>query len=100
MFAFHPGDASRASGSDAAFRVIADDYISGYLAWRPQAGTGLGLHHTTAKSPITANLTRRRTRRLKSFEENLVAWTRPAHTAERLRLPDFAQRGPARNLQL
>ena len=29
---------------DAAFVRLADDYISGYLAWRPQTGTALGLH--------------------------------------------------------
>jgi len=32
------------STSDSAFAQLADDYIKGYLAWRPQTGTTLGLH--------------------------------------------------------
>src|SRR5436309_15766648 len=30
--------------ADAAYHKTADEYLAGYLAWRPGAGTGLGLH--------------------------------------------------------
>jgi uncharacterized protein (DUF885 family) len=39
-----PSAAPAADNADAAFVRLADDYISGYLAWRPQTGTALGLH--------------------------------------------------------
>src|SRR5260370_6972517 len=46
---FNPGAASRAPEPNAAFQVIADDYISGYLACRPHAGTPLALHQYTTR---------------------------------------------------
>jgi len=69
---FHPGAASRPPEPDAAFQVIVDDYINGFLAWRPQAGTGLGLHQYDgrvtdfSKASLDAELAR-----LKSFDEKL-----------------------------
>jgi uncharacterized protein (DUF885 family) len=69
---FHQGAASRPPEPNTAFQVIADDYISGYLAWRPQAGTGLGLHQYDgkvtdySKTSLDAELAR-----LKSFDEKL-----------------------------
>jgi uncharacterized protein (DUF885 family) len=57
---------------DAGFSRLADDYLEGYLAWRPQAGTSLGLHQYDGKltdySPasVQAELAR-----LKSFEQQL-----------------------------
>ena len=46
-----PTVASRSadSGSDTAFQQIADEYLKGYLAWRPQTGTALGLHEYDGK---------------------------------------------------
>lgn len=42
--------ATNAPNDDAAFNQLADDYLAGYLAWRPQAGTSLGFHqYKTAK---------------------------------------------------
>ncbi len=35
---------SSREGADAAFAALADEFIAGYLAWRPQSGTALGLH--------------------------------------------------------
>ena len=33
------------SGSgNAAFEKLSEEYLKGYLAWRPQTGTYLGLH--------------------------------------------------------
>jgi uncharacterized protein (DUF885 family) len=40
---------SQTSPSDAAYRKLADDYVTGYLAWRPQEGTSLGLHQYDGK---------------------------------------------------
>src|SRR5580692_8506080 len=59
--------------ADAVFQRLADDYIGGYLAWRPQAGTSLGLHQYDGKitdysrASIDAELAR-----LKSFEQQLA----------------------------
>src|ERR1039458_8363812 len=39
-----PTPNSSAHDADAAFNQLADEYIAGYLAWRPQTGTSLGLH--------------------------------------------------------
>jgi uncharacterized protein (DUF885 family) len=39
-----PRPNSSTNDADAAFARQADEYIAGYLAWRPQAGTALGLH--------------------------------------------------------
>ena len=66
------GNASN-SDADTVFNHLADDYIGGYLAWRPQAGTGLGLHQYDGKitdysrASIDAELAR-----LKSFEQQLA----------------------------
>jgi len=55
-------------GADAAFNRLAEDYLAGYLAWRPQTGTGLGFHEYDGKltdfgrASIAAELAR-----LKSF---------------------------------
>ena len=43
-----PGN-STAHGADAAFARLADEFLSGYLAWRPQTGTALGLHEYDGK---------------------------------------------------
>src|SRR6266446_4829749 len=59
---------------DAAFSRLANDYIAGYLAWRPQTGTSLGLHQYDgkvtdyARPSLDAEL-----QRLKSFERRLSA---------------------------
>jgi len=58
--------------ADAAFVQLADEYIAGYLAWRPQAGTALGFHEYDGKvtdyshASLSTELTR-----LKSFELRL-----------------------------
>jgi uncharacterized protein (DUF885 family) len=54
------------------FARLADDYLAGYLAWRPQAGTALGFHQYDGKvtdfsqPSLDAELTR-----LKSFDARL-----------------------------
>ena len=68
-----PGPNGTGSDADAVFNRLADDYIGGYLAWRPQAGTGLGLHQYDGKitdysrASIDAELAR-----LKSFDQQLA----------------------------
>jgi uncharacterized protein (DUF885 family) len=67
-----PAPRSSSHDADAAFVQLADEYIAGYLAWRPQAGTALGFHEYDGKATdyshasLSAELTR-----LKSFEQRL-----------------------------
>ncbi len=69
-----PAPAPRASTgeADAAFARLADEYIAGYLAWRPQTGTSLGLHEYDgevtdySQASLAAELAR-----LKSFDQRL-----------------------------
>jgi uncharacterized protein (DUF885 family) len=63
---------SRSNDGDAAFSRLADDYIAGFLAWRPQTGTSLGLHQYDGKltdygaASLAAELAR-----LKSYDQLL-----------------------------
>src|SRR6187401_1201320 len=47
----HPARAEgpAAANADLRFALLADDFISGYLAWRPANGTALGLHEYDGK---------------------------------------------------
>ncbi len=60
--------------ADAKFEQVADDYIRGYLEWRPQTGTTLGLHEYDGKvtdfsqASIDTELAR-----LKLFEQRMAA---------------------------
>ena len=64
---------ARSQSSDAAFAKLAEDYLQGYLAWRPQAGTTLGFHQYDGKitdfsqSSLDAELAR-----LQSFDRRLA----------------------------
>jgi len=40
---------AQSQDSDAPFAKLAEEYIQGYLAWRPQAGTALGFHQYDGK---------------------------------------------------
>ncbi|HXD00981.1 MAG TPA: DUF885 domain-containing protein [Verrucomicrobiae bacterium] len=68
-----PNSTAPSSEADTVFNQLADDYIGGFLAWRPQTGTALGLHQYDGKitdcsrASIDAELAR-----LKSFEQQLV----------------------------
>jgi len=68
----------RMKDGDAAFSRLADEYISGYLAWRPQTGTSLGFHEYDGKltdfnrPSLDAELAR-----LKSFDND---WPRSTQT--------------------
>ena len=67
-----PTPHSTGSDADAAFTRLADEYIAGYLAWRPQTGTALGLHQYDGRvtdysqRSLDAELAR-----LKSFNQRL-----------------------------
>ena len=67
-----PAPHSSTHEADAACNRLADDYIAGYLAWRPQNGTSLGLHEYDGKvtdysqASLAAELAR-----LKAFEPRL-----------------------------
>ena len=69
-----PAPHSTASPADVAFARLADEYIAGYLAWRPQTGTALGLHQYDGKvtdysqPSLDAELSR-----LKAFDQRLGA---------------------------
>src|SRR5260370_15401576 len=62
------------TAGDRAFNRLADEYISGYLAWRPQTGTSLGFHQYDGK---VTDFSRRsldaELARLHKFDEQLGA---------------------------
>src|ERR1019366_7725119 len=67
-----PVPRSSTNEADAAFSGLADEYIAGYLVWRPQTGTALGLHEYDGKvtdysvASLGAELAR-----LRSFDQRL-----------------------------
>jgi uncharacterized protein (DUF885 family) len=67
-----PSRRSVTSDADATFTRLADEYLAGYLAWRPQTGTALGFHEYDgkvtdfSKASLDAELAR-----LKAFEQRL-----------------------------
>ena len=68
-----PGCAQMRPAPDAEFRRVADDYLAGYLAWRPATGMTLGLHEYDgritdfSRASLDAEL-----RRLKEFDRKLA----------------------------
>jgi hypothetical protein len=70
QFSTNPGGGN----ADAAFNRVADDYMTGYLTWRPQIGTSLGFHEYDGKvtdfsrASLDAEL-----KRLHSFDQRLGA---------------------------
>lgn len=60
---------------DSVFLRLSDEFLNGYLAWRPQSGTYLGLHEYDGKikdysrSSLEAELAR-----LKKYEQELMAF--------------------------
>ncbi|MBI4585936.1 MAG: hypothetical protein HY717_18150 [Planctomycetes bacterium] len=64
------------AAADAEFSRLVEEFLDGYLAWRPQLGTMLGLHQYDGKvtdfrrATLEAELAR-----LKSFEEKLARST-------------------------
>jgi uncharacterized protein (DUF885 family) len=75
LFIFSSCNQLGKSGSgDKEFEKLAEEYLNGYLAWRPQTGTYLGLHDYDgkitdySKTSIDAEVLR-----LKDFDKKLAA---------------------------
>ena len=67
-----PAPGSSTPKADTAFATLADEYIAGYLAWRPQTGTSLGLHEYDGKVTDYGEASlRAELARLKSFDQRL-----------------------------
>ena len=59
---------------DTAYRALADEYLAGHLAWRPQEGVGLGLHDYDGKvTDLSRASIEREHARLRQFREKLAA---------------------------
>lgn len=61
-----------AGKADDAFNRLADKYMAGYLAWRPQTGTALGFHEYDGKvTDFSRKSLDAELKRLHSFDEKL-----------------------------
>jgi uncharacterized protein (DUF885 family) len=75
----------QAATADAAFNKLAEDYLQGYLAWRPQQGTALGYHQYDGKiTDFSRNSLDQELKRLQSFDRKLAELD-----AKRLSVPAF-----------
>lgn len=75
---FQPGCTSQPKSvvtqgsADNAFIQLADEFIDGFLAWRPQSGTALGLHQFDGKlTDYSSNSLAIELARLKDFNQRL-----------------------------
>src|SRR5436189_3638850 len=65
--------ASTNSNLESRFLRVADDYLAGYLAWRPQTGTALGFHEYDGKlTDYSRASLDTELQRLKSFDTKLA----------------------------
>ena len=68
-----PSSDSAAKNGDAAFSRLADEYLGGYLAWRPQTGTSLGFHEYDGKlTDFSQRSLDAELARLKMFDQRLA----------------------------
>lgn len=68
-----PHSNGKKSSQDAQFQRLADEYISGYLAWRPQTGTALGFHEYDGRLTDYSRVSiEGELRRLKDSEQRLA----------------------------
>src|SRR5882724_2197041 len=76
--------ASASGGSgDAQFSKLAEEYISGYLKWRPLAGTSLGFHQYDGKATDFSHTSLEiELARLKSFDRRLEELDRGSLSAQ------------------
>ena len=59
---------------DAAFQKLSDDYLNGYLAWRPANGVALGYHQYDGKvTDMSKESLGKELGRLKDFDQKLAA---------------------------
>jgi len=69
---FSPVSGSSSESGDESFNKLADDYIAGYLAWRPQLGTALGFHEHDGKvTDFSRKSLDAELKRLHSFDQKL-----------------------------
>jgi uncharacterized protein (DUF885 family) len=62
------------TSGDAAFQKLTDDYLSGYLAWRPAEGVALGYHQYDGKvTDMGKESLGKELGRLKDFDQKLAA---------------------------
>lgn len=67
-----PADAK--VSADAAFQKLSDDYLTGYLAWRPAQGVALGYHQYDGKvTDMGKESLGKELGRLKDFDQKLSA---------------------------
>ncbi len=67
-----PTPSAAANDADASFSRLADEYLAGYLAWRPQTGTALGFHLYDGKvTDYTQASLHAELARLESFDQRL-----------------------------
>jgi uncharacterized protein (DUF885 family) len=68
-----PPVASVPSEADLAFRRLSEDYLTGYLSWRPQIGTALGFHQYDGQvTDYDRSSLARELARLQSFQRQLT----------------------------
>ena len=61
---------NKSGSGDAAFQKLADEYLKGYLEWRPQTGTYLGLHEYDGKiTDYSKTSIEKEVARLKDFDK-------------------------------
>ncbi|HEY3914037.1 MAG TPA: DUF885 family protein, partial [Verrucomicrobiae bacterium] len=64
---------SATDDANAQFARLADDYLTGYLDWRPQTGTSLGYHQYDGKvTDLTPDSLSKELARLKSFDHQVA----------------------------
>src|SRR5579862_3366997 len=67
-----PDSASR--DADTGFNHLVDEYLAGYLTWRPQTATTLGFHEYDGKvTDLSQPSLDNELGRLKTFEQRLLA---------------------------
>src|SRR2546422_4979539 len=67
------GAAQSNKETDAAFARLADEYIAGYLTWRPQTGTSLGFHEYDGKlTDYSQTSLATELQRLKAFDQKFA----------------------------
>ncbi|HZO83729.1 MAG TPA: DUF885 family protein, partial [Verrucomicrobiae bacterium] len=62
------------SKSDAEFNAVTEDFLRGYLAWRPHLGVALGLHEHDGKiTDYSSDSIARELQRLKDFDRKFAS---------------------------
>ena len=67
--------AEQSISADAAFQKLSDDYLTGYLQWRPAAGVALGYHqYDGLVTDLSKESLGKELGRLKAFDQKLTAF--------------------------